>query len=534
MPSTSLQNWVNRLIYNSISKNTALCILTIILFFISYVPSPFSFFIFIAFIPFLKLLEEKKIFDSFRLGYLIGLLFNLIIYYYLAHYKSSSYILLTILNALQFGIFAVLYSVIKRYNKKFALISFPFLWTVLEYSREWGDLALNWINIGYTQANYLTLIQFIELTGVNGITFWICLINLLIYFLFFESRSKNKYLTFGLIVLFLFLIPLIFGYFKMNESVKYEGINATYIQPSIDSKQKWEKSFSEKNLRILLDLSRKSEINPNSLLIWPETAIPHVFQKTIAGKDSLFKYTQQNSINLLTGILYSESNRNYNSVILISPDTDSLQIYNKMKLVPIEEGLPFEDVLDGVLPEENLAIYYDYGKAKTVFNINCQTFSVKNNNDLWDVEEKKYGEKNIKFASVICFESSFPSFIREFVNMGAQFLVVITNDEWFGYSTQPIQHVRTSQLRAIENRMAVIHCSNAGISGFIDPYGKIYGKKELYEIGSATAVIPLNSDKTFFTENGDLVAIVCAIISVLMLAISYLRRMINLKTLHNS
>jgi len=481
-----------------LDKNDLLTLASAVLFSFSYVTSPFSFFIFFAFVPLIQSVENSKNYkEALKVGYLVGLIVNALVFYWIIYYKFDSYILNIILNPIQFAVFAYLYYLLKAYSHKIRILIFPLLWTFLEYIREFGDLALNWLNIGYTQGNYLSLIQFADISGLTGIVFWICIINVIIYNLFFKVLRFNNTITNYVLLLLLFLIPYVYGRSQLNNSANNKYVLVSYFQPNVDSKLKWNKNKYKSNINNLIKNSEKYLSGSAGLLIWPETAIPASYQKLGQNSEDIKRFVKSIKSPVLTGILFEEDlskyDQEYNSAILFSSTDSTNQIYHKIKMVPFEEVLPYQKLYDYLLPGEIIKKFYKEGTEETVFTTDLPIY----------INNNKINMETVKFSAVICFESSFPSFVRKFVNNGAEFLVVITNDEWFGYTTQSIQHLITSRFRAIENRKSIIHCSNAGISSFIDFNGTFYGRSELLQNHAETQLVALNNDNSIFGFLGD-------------------------------
>jgi apolipoprotein N-acyltransferase len=193
----------------------------------------------------------------------------------------------------------------------------------------------------------------------------------------------------------------------------------------------------------------------------------------------------------------------FNSMGLFLPNSDEVQKYAKIILVPFGERLPYADTFHFLIEPLQWGVgisNWAKGKDTTIFEMRTR------NGEL------------VKFSGVVCYESIYPSFIRKFVNKGAQFLAVITNDSWYGNTSGPYQHFQYSILRAIENRRSIVRCANGGISGFIDPYGRVQKKTKFYEKTQIADEIKLNDDKTFYTLYGDLIVY----ISLLIVGITFL------------
>ena len=128
------------------------------------------------------------------------------------------------------------------------------------------------------------------------------------------------------------------------------------------------------------------------------------------------------------------------------------------------------------------------------------------------------------FSTVICFEIIFPNLVRKFVDRGALFLVTITNDAWYGRSAAPYQHFAMATFRAIENRAAIARAANTGISGFIDPYGRVLEQSDIFVEDALVHAIPMRSTKTVYTRYGDVLAIICVGLTILGIGWAFVQR----------
>jgi apolipoprotein N-acyltransferase len=126
--------------------------------------------------------------------------------------------------------------------------------------------------------------------------------------------------------------------------------------------------------------------------------------------------------------------------------------------------------------------------------------------------------RRTNFSGMICYESAYPNYVREFVSRGAEFLVVLTNDSWWGNTSGAYQHASFASLRAVENRRWIVQCANGGISLIVDPAGRTHLEKGLYTRAQFAGDIGLRSEKTFYVKYGDVVPQACGIISVAILA----------------
>jgi apolipoprotein N-acyltransferase len=194
----------------------------------------------------------------------------------------------------------------------------------------------------------------------------------------------------------------------------------------------------------------------------------------------------------------------YNSAFLFKPNHSGFEIYDKINMVPFSERVPYREKL-GFLNKIQLGQSdFTRGNSFTVFHLPQGNFGV-----------------------LICFESVFPALVRKFVNRGADFLVNITNDAWFGKTSGPFQHAQASVFRAIENRITIARCANTGISMFVDPYGRT---SQITPIGSRKIImqnVTLQKGKTFYTKHGDWLAYLCLIVALGILSSLFLPRKIS-------
>ena len=490
-------------------------LLSSIFFFLSYAPSPFGFFIYIALIPQINLCRRHKPLMAISYGYLIGLIVNFVTLYWLFFYAGLGFSIIVILNALQFAIFAGTLSYLFDKNQKLAFISFPFLWTFLEYIRQFGDLAFNWLNIAHTQSYYLYLIQYIEFTGISGVVLWICFINLSLYFIWAYRRNMILMLKWGLSLFLLFLIPLVYGFSQLTGYPSADGISVSYVQPNIQPQLKWSEAFQRKNLQILMTNTDSILVTDPDLVIWPETSIPYYLKSKKSEYDFLVRHIEEKNYYLLAGTIdFSQiNNRRYkhNAAYFFSPGDSAVSIYRKLLLVPVEEAYPYEKYLpEWIIGSAGKSLMP--GDKPVSFTLRITPYHVQYNGEDWQVLGKKETKKSYKIATVICYESVFPNIVQQFFRQGSEMLVIISNDAWFGNTSQPFQHLQSAVFRAIEQRTSVIRCANTGISSFIDPYGRHFYDSNISERAMAQKIMPMRQKDTFYTQNGDLIGIFSGIL----------------------
>ena len=230
-----------------------------------------------------------------------------------------------------------------------------------------------------------------------------------------------------------------------------------------------------------INLTRLAAFDSPDLIIWPETSFQDYFDADNEMTQSVLALARSIGIPILLGANTEEGTRSFNSAILISQKGEIAGRYDKLHLVPFGEYVPFSDrfpflcrLVLGELGE------FTAGEEYKIFKLSAISYQL-----------------SAKFATLICFEDIFPEISKKFIQKGAQFLVVITNDAWYGRSGAAYQHAACSVFRAIENRVPIVRCANTGYSCFIDSCGRIYDSIEqegihLFITGHKTSQIKIS------------------------------------------
>lgn len=517
----------------------ALLFISGILFGFSFPPFKTGIFSIFAFVPlFLVLLDSNG--RNFLNAYFTFFIFNLISIYWVGgfiHAKdpylmvagASLLIIHPILMSIPIAVFNLIH---KNLSFKAALYSFPFVWVSFEYLHSITELAFPWITLGNSLTYDLSLIQVAEYFGVYGLSFWIVCMNVLIFILIIklilkESKVFSREIISILIsLLILYLIPKVYGNYILNQKkldIDGKRLNVALIQPDIDPWEKWNSIENIEQLKMHQEMSAAFSKTAD-LIVWSETAIPFyiLLPQYQSYLHQIKTQIDTSNFSLLSGfpsIQYYSSNEvipktakkseisgeyyeSYNSSLLIVPNSNLIQKYSKIRLVPFSERVPYAEVLDFLnFPQWDVGISgWGIGKDTTIFKLPLR------NGD------------TVKFSNLICYESIYPSFVSRFAKKGAEFLTVITNDSWWGNTSGVYQHKQFAVLRAIENRRWVVRCANGGISCFINPYGEIYKETKIFTKAAIEQEIYTNTKLTFYTEKGDILPEFSLLISTLTIA----------------
>ena len=388
-------------------------------------------------------------------------------------------------------------------------------WIAYEYLHQTWDLAFPWMNLGngFAQSHYL--VQWYEYTGVYGGTYWVLMSNILVfetYRAFKAGAAQKRRFTLAARAIAHALIPIIISlgiYFTYNE--KTNPANVVVVQPNIDPYEKFGSLPVSLQIEKMIRLSDSLGQANTEYFIWPETAISKGTEEKSIRQDPNFAAIQKflsayKNGNLLSGIesytlydsartltaRYDERSRLYfdvfNAAVLIE-NSPKVQFYHKSKLVPGVEQTPFSSSLSFLKP------------AFAAFGGSSGSYGKQKEPSVF------YSQSGIGSAPVICYESIWGEYVAEYVNKGAQFIAIITNDGWWGNTSGKDQHLQYAKLRAIETRRWVVRSANTGISAFINQRGDIVQQTKWWVAGAIKADINLNEEISFYVKYGDYIAL---------------------------
>jgi apolipoprotein N-acyltransferase len=296
------------------------------------------------------------------------------------------------------------------------------------------------------------------------------------------------------------------------------SITVGVVQPNIDQAVKWDASFRDETMRRFDRLTAMLGAGTD-LIVWPEAATPFILEREREYQLQLIDWAARAKAPILLGspaLRYYPDRRPYllNSAYLLGPDGTLLGRYDKHHLVPFGEYIPLKTSLLFFLDKLVEGIGdFEAGPGATLLSFTPKSLSGGNPSS----------SRPVKFGVAICYEVIFPDLVRQFAANGAEFLITITNDGWFGPSSAPAQHFSMVVFRSVENHRAFARSANTGISGFIDPFGRILDATPLFTEHALRASIPVGYSRTFYSWYGDVFAYGCAIISALLCLYGYFR-----------
>ena len=476
-----------------------------------------------ALVPLLYALKDQTAGVGFRLGFITGLVHFLTLLYWLVPVmRTYGYLpaYLSVLVLLLLAAFLALFmasfaAAISAFGKQPArcLVLIPLLWVALEYSRSFIFSGFPWELLGYSQFNRLQLIQISDILGVYGLSALIAFVNgaVFITLLYLTKRrwldaEITKRLVTGAVIALILGIALSwsYGYWRLKRIDHLIAISpktrVAVVQGNIDQAVKWDPAFQIETIKKYNRLSSSTTKQRPDLIVWPESATPFYFLYDIKPTELVFEGIRQTTADYLIGspsfVQTADVVRYFNSAYLISPLTKHMSKYDKTHLVPFGEYVPLKKWLPFL--------------GKIVAQVGDFKAGMEGKTLLWKTEQ---------VGVQICYEIIFPRLSRAMAKNNAALLINITNDAWFGKTSGPYQHFSMTVFRAVENRRTLVRSANTGISGFIDPAGRVLDSTPLLQEATLVRSIPLMKIKTVYTRIGDLFAQVCfgmALIVVLL------------------
>jgi len=363
------------------------------------------------------------------------------------------------------------------------------LWTVLEYLRGHLLTGFPWALLAHSQWEFVPLLQVSEIIGAYGLSFVLAFVNLALYQCLKEPRQWAVPLTAFIVV----IIVVLYGHLRLKTLSVCPELKVGIVQGNVEQGVKWEGEMKKKILELHRKLSLCLLPERPDLLIWPETAFPGYWplDPLSSVPEEVAKETQN---WLLFGALRQEGHRTFNSAFLLSPEGRLVGLYDKVHLVPFGEYLPLRATLERLFGQLREAVPGDISPGESI---------------------KVLPFPHGRFSVLICFEIIFPELAREAVRKGAEFLVTITNDAWFGRTSAPYQHLAQAVFRAVETRRWVLRAANTGISAVIDPLGRKRKETGLFQTEAFVSPFGLMKGVTPYVRFGDMLIWACTVFMAL-------------------
>jgi apolipoprotein N-acyltransferase len=484
----------------------------------------------LSLVPLLFAVEDCRLEEAFRRGYIAGLVFFGMTIWWLCHvtipgtvgaiaflalYFGVGAVLIVMANSLmpdavnsenQFGTAAAIRNVIVA-----AVIAAG--WVTLEWVR--GKLLFGgfpWNFIGVTQWQAGPLIQFASVTGIYGVSALVCFVNVTLYFTIrrfvmqMQTREKRWRLSWEFYVAMSLIcaafwhgVPLVF----QHDEAKPRIVRLALVQGDIPQTLKFEPEQKPMILERYRTLTEAIMSERPEMIIWPETATPDALRYDQESFDLATNLAVKSGAYLLTGTIditpYSSPMEAFNGAILVRPNGSLGEIYHKIHLVPFGEYVPLRKIFPFMKWLTPIGDSFERGRNYTIFHA-----------------------ADLRFGTVICFEDTVPDLYRHFVQQDVDFMVNVTNDAWFKTSPASAIHLANAVFRAIESHRPLVRASNNGMTCVINEHGSIRAQCAPFGKGTLKFDLPVSNDRsqTFYTRHGDVFVGGCAAVSLVAIGLA--------------
>ena len=379
-----------------------------------------------------------------------------------------------------------------------ALLLAPALWTATEYGRLTIFGGFPWVLLGYSQVSVLPVAQLAAVTGVFGLSWLVAAVSTAAAHAAL-ARDSRRWLPFAVAVAIVAVIAML-GEWRLSDGRLTSAgrpLRVGLVQGNVPQDSKWEPALAGEIFSRYLRLSRQAIAQGASLVIWPESATPFYFGPD-PESEILRGLARETGVSMLVGSdLWERSPGSrpkvYNAAFMVGRDGTTDGVYRKVHLVPFGEYVPMKNVLFFAAPL--VQAVSDFSPGTEVVTLPIPAGSV---------------------STAICYEVVYPSLIRDGVLGGSQLLTTITNDAWFGRSSAPWQHFAMASMRAIEEGRYLVRAANTGVSGMVDPYGRVGLASDLFVEGAWVVDVRLLDERTIYSRIGDVVAWLCVALSALV------------------
>ena len=383
-----------------------------------------------------------------------------------------------------------------KYGRRAILLA-PAVWVTSELARTYFWSGFPWLLLGYSQTTVLPIAQFASVVGVFGMSALVALVSTALAYVV-VSRSSGSAALVGVTAAALVTVTLWGSRRLESGGLSQEGrpVRVALIQGNIPQDQKWDDKYAGAILNTYLSLTREAAAKGAQLVIWPESSTPFPFLDDKVGGERIRALVRETGIELLLGSdqVDHRTKAYYNAAFLVRKDGTVAGVYRKMHLVPFGEYVPLQDLLFFVGPLVEQVGGFTAGPEMVMLPTSHGTIS-----------------------TAICYEIVFPRLVRESVLRGSQLLTTITNDGWYGHSSAPYQHFLQASMRAIEQGRYLARAANTGITGIVDPYGRVLQQTEIFERGIIVGDVRLLDAPTIYGRIGDLFAYMLAALTLVAL-----------------
>ena len=375
-----------------------------------------------------------------------------------------------------------------------AIVLSPAVWVATELGRQYVWDGFPWELLGYSQVTNLPVAQLASVTGVYGLSGLLAMASASIALLV-VGRGRERWIA-PAAAATLVAVVAAWGQVRLSSSeltTTGTPIRVAVLQGNIAQEDKWNPALADAITDRYITMTRRALARDAKFVLWPESSTPFYFERDLVRGGAIRGLARESGATLLIGSDQVEplrpanrqepSERYYNAAFLVKPDGSVGAVYRKMHLVPFGEYVPLKRLLFFVGTIVEAVSDFTPGAEAVLLPVGSHVAS-----------------------TAICYEVIYGSLIRRFVVGGSELLTTITNDAWYGRSSAAYQHWDQAAMRSIENGRYLARAANTGISGFVDPYGRVIAKSNLFEQDLLVEDLRFLTHRTIYSRIGDLVA----------------------------
>jgi apolipoprotein N-acyltransferase len=362
--------------------------------------------------------------------------------------------------------------------------------------------------LGYSQQALLPFAQLASLAAVYGVSFLVCAVSALLARAAVAPHARARRTALAAAAL---VVGAAWGWgtWQMGRPVAETGrVTVGLVQGGVRQEDKWVPEYASANVGRHLRLTERAADAGARLVVWPESAVPFLFDENPALAALLRDVVRRRGVYLFFGNddreRLPEGSRIYVGAKLLDPSGELAARYHKIRLVPFGEYVPLQ-------PLFTLGGRFVAKLVQEVSDFTPGTEAVTG-----AVDGRGIG-------GFICYEAIFPGLVRRFAAGGAEILVNVTNDAWYGTTSAPHQHLAMAAFRAIENRRYLVRAANTGITGVVDPRGRVLEPTRLFDTTVLVREVPFVAETTFYTRHGNVFAQAAAAMALALLAATFRR-----------
>jgi apolipoprotein N-acyltransferase len=385
------------------------------------------------------------------------------------------------------------------------LLMAPATWVAAEYARAHIFGGFPWIPLGNAVVTLLPIAQIASVAGVYGVSWFLATLHALTaYAAIATGRARAQAAVAALVML---VAASWWGAARLSANELTQSgrpIRIGLVQGNIPQEEKWDPSRAAFIFERYLQMTRDAAARGAQFILWPESATPFYFDEDPASARQVRQLVHEIGTPLLFGTDEIERGtppKYYNSAYILDESGATAAVYRKMFLVPFGEYVPFGTLLTFVGPLVDAVSAFTPGQQVTMLPVQGHMVS-----------------------AAICYEVVYPHLIRRGVLQGSELLTTITNDAWYGQTSAPFQHFELAAMRAIEQGRYLARAANTGISGIIDPYGRIVTRTALFETTTVVGEVRFLQERTVYARIGDLPAQLAMLLTLLGVGVALTRR----------